>query len=109
MHPSGPKHNYDYRISALSRAMKAGIDDVGMGFLCGLYDYKFEVLALLYHARQLEKEYGVGPHTVSVPRIEPAAGAPISINPPHAVGDEDFMKLVAILRLAIPYTRIILS
>ncbi|MEK6560776.1 MAG: [FeFe] hydrogenase H-cluster radical SAM maturase HydG, partial [Nitrospirota bacterium] len=109
VHPSGPKSNYDYRLSALSRAMEAGIDDVGMGVLFGLYDYKFEVLALLYHARQLEKEYGVGPHTVSVPRIEPATGAPISINPPHAVSDEDFMKLVAILRLAIPYTGIILS
>ena len=109
VHPSGPKSNYDYRLSALSRAMEAVIDDVGMGVLFGLYDYKFEVLALLYHARQLEKEYGVGPHTVSVPRIEPAAGAPISINPPHAVSDEDFMKLVAILRLAIPYTGIILS
>ncbi|MBI5180981.1 MAG: [FeFe] hydrogenase H-cluster radical SAM maturase HydG, partial [Nitrospirae bacterium] len=109
MHPTGPKGNYNYRLSALSRAMEAGIDDVGMGVLFGLYDYKFEVLALLCHARQLEKEYGVGPHTVSVPRIEPAAGAPISINPPHAVSDEDFMKLVAILRLAIPYTGIILS
>ncbi len=109
MHPTGPKSRYDYRLSALSRAMEAGIDDVGMGVLFGLYDYKFEVLALLNHARQLEKECGVGPHTVSVPRIEPAAGAPISINPPHAVSDEDFMKLVAILRLAIPYTGIILS
>ncbi len=109
MHPSGPKHNYDYRISALSRAMDAGIDDVGMGVLFGLYDYRFEVLALLYHARQLEKEYGVGPHTVSVPRIEPASGAPLSVHPPHAVSDEDFMKIIAILRLAIPYTGIILS
>ena len=109
MHPSGPKHNYDYRISALSRAMDAGIDDVGMGVLFGLYDYRFEVLAMLYHARQLEREYGVGPHTVSVPRIEPASGASFSVNPPHAVSDEDFMKIVAILRLAIPYTGIILS
>src|SRR4030067_2309 len=82
MHPSGPKHNYDYRISALGRAMEAGIDDVGMGVLFGLYDCGFEVLALLYHARQLEREYGVGPHTVSVPRIEPASGAPLSVNPP---------------------------
>src|SRR3989304_4827154 len=109
MHPSGPKHNYDYRISALSRAMEAGIDDVGMGVLFGLYDYRFEVLALLYHARQLEKEGGGGAHTVSVPRIEPASGAPLSVNPPYAVSDEDFMKIVAILRLAIPYPGIILS
>ncbi|MCC7201594.1 MAG: [FeFe] hydrogenase H-cluster radical SAM maturase HydG [Nitrospirae bacterium] len=109
MHPSGPKHNYDYRISALGRAMEAGIDDVGMGVLFGLYDYRFEVLALLRHARELERQYGVGPHTVSVPRIEPASGAPLSVNPPHAVSDEDFMKIIAILRLAIPYTGIILS
>ncbi|MBI5756521.1 MAG: [FeFe] hydrogenase H-cluster radical SAM maturase HydG [Nitrospirae bacterium] len=109
VHPSGPKSNYDYRLSALSRAMEAGIDDVGMGVLFGLYDYKFEVLAILYHALHLEQEFGVGPHTISVPRIEPASGAPLSVNPPCAVSDEDFMKLVAILRLAIPYTGIILS
>ncbi|MBI5038499.1 MAG: [FeFe] hydrogenase H-cluster radical SAM maturase HydG [Nitrospirae bacterium] len=109
VHPSGPKRDYHNRLTALDRAMEAGIDDVGMGVLFGLYDYRFEVLALLYHAQYLERKFGVGPHTVSVPRIEPAAYAPISANPPHAVTDADFMKLIAVLRLAIPYTGIILS
>ncbi len=109
VHPAGPKSNYAYRLTALGRAMEAGIDDVGMGVLFGLYDYRFEVLALLYHALYLEREFGVGPHTLSVPRIEPATNAPFSLNPPHALSDHDFMKLIAILRLAIPYTGIILS
>jgi len=109
VHPSGPKRDYHNRLTALDRAMEAGIDDVGMGVLFGLYDYRFEVLAMLYHAQYLERKFGVGPHTVSVPRIEPAAHAPISVNPPHAVTDVDFMKLIAVLRLAIPYTGIILS
>ena len=109
VHPAGPKSNYANRLTALDRAMEAGIDDVGMGVLFGLYDYRFEALALLYHAMYLERKFGVGPHTISVPRIEPATNAPLSINPPHALSDEDFMKLVAILRLAIPYTGIILS
>ncbi len=109
VHPSGPKRDYHNRLIALDRAMEAGIDDVGMGVLFGLYDYRFEVLALLYHAQYLERKFGVGPHTVSVPRIEPAAHSPISVNPPHVVRDADFMKLIAILRLAIPYTGIILS
>ena len=109
VHPSGPKGDYHNRLTALDRAMEAGIDDVGMGVLFGLYDYRFEVLAMLYHAQYLERKFGVGPHTVSVPRIEPAAHAPISVNPPHAVTDVNFMKLIAVLRLAIPYTGIILS
>ncbi|MDD5433798.1 MAG: [FeFe] hydrogenase H-cluster radical SAM maturase HydG [Nitrospira sp.] len=109
VHPSGPKKDYAYRLTALDRAMEAGIDDVGMGVLFGLYDYKFEVLALLYHAMYLEEKFGVGPHTVSVPRIEPASNAPLTVNPPYVVPDYDFMKLIAILRLAIPYTGIILS
>jgi len=109
VHQKGPKSNYHYRLTAMDRAMEAGIDDVGIGVLFGLYDYKFEVLALLYHARYLERRFGIGPHTVSIPRIEPAGNAPFSIDPPYAVSDEDFMKLVAILRLAIPYTGIILS
>jgi 2-iminoacetate synthase len=109
VHTKGPKSNYIYRLIALDRAMEAGIDDVGMGVLFGLYDYMFETLALLYHAMYLENKFGVGPHTISVPRIEPASNAPFSINPPYAVSDDDFMKLVAVLRLAIPYTGIILS
>jgi len=93
----------------MHRAMEAGINDVGIGVLFGLHDYKFEVLALLYHALELEKKFGVGPHTISIPRIEPAFNTPLADNPPAKVSDEDFKKLVALLRLAVPYTGIILS
>jgi 2-iminoacetate synthase len=89
--------------------MEAGINDVGIGPLLGLYDWRFEILAVLEHARSLEREYGCGPHTISVPRIEPAAGSAFSLNPAHAVGDADFLKIVAILRLAVPYTGLIMS
>ena len=75
----------------------------------GLYDWKFEVLALLQHIRHLEQTFGVGPHTISVPRMEPAAGSDVAARPPHAVSDADFEKIVAILRLAVPYTGIIMS
>ncbi|MCU0641046.1 MAG: [FeFe] hydrogenase H-cluster radical SAM maturase HydG [Candidatus Margulisbacteria bacterium] len=109
MHIRGPKADYRYRLYGMHRAMEAGIDDVGIGVLFGLYDFKFEALALLYHALELEKEFGAGPHTISVPRIEPAVGAPLSLNPPFQVTDEDFKKVVAVLRLAVPYTGIILS
>ena len=74
MHPSGPKRDYDWHTCAFDRAMEAGIDDVGAGVLFGLYDYKFEVLALLLHALHLEEVFGVGPHTISVPRMRPARG-----------------------------------
>lgn len=109
MHPHGPKADYKGRLYAMHRAEEAGIDDVGIGALFGLYDYKFEVLALLYHSLELEKEFGVGPHTISVPRIEPALNTSITNKPPAAVSDDDFKKLVAILRLAVPYTGMILS
>ncbi|MFA5113347.1 MAG: [FeFe] hydrogenase H-cluster radical SAM maturase HydG [Candidatus Margulisiibacteriota bacterium] len=109
MHVKGPKSDYRYRLYGMHRAMEAGIDDVGIGVLFGLYDFKFETLALLYHALELEKKFGAGPHTISVPRIEPAVGAPLSLNPPFQVADDDFKKVVAILRLAVPYTGIILS
>ncbi len=109
MHPSGPKRDYDWRVSAFDRAMQARIDDVGMGFLLGLYDWRFEVLALLQHVRHLEAKFGVGPHTISVPRLEPAVGSEISIDPRYPVNDSDFLKLVAILRMAVPYTGIIMS
>ncbi|ACL70679.1 [FeFe] hydrogenase H-cluster radical SAM maturase HydG [Halothermothrix orenii] len=108
MHPSGPKADYDWRLSVMDRAQQAGIDDIGIGALFGLYDYKFEVIALLLHSEYLDKTYGVGPHTISVPRLNPALGAPVQ-EPPYPVSDEDFRKLVAILRLAVPYTGIILS
>jgi 2-iminoacetate synthase len=109
MHPRGPKANYEDRLYAMHRAQEAGIDDIGIGVLFGLYDFKFEVLALLYHSQELDKEFGVGPHTISVPRIEPALNTPVANNPPAPVSDDDFKKLVAILRLAVPYTGMILS
>ena len=109
MHPAGPKKDYAYRLTAMHRAQEGGINDVGMGALFGLYDYKFEVLGLLFHALQLEKDCGVGPHTISIPRLEPAFNAPASIKPPHPVSDHDFKKLVAIIRLAVPYTGMILT
>lgn len=109
MHPSGPKSDYEYRLSAMDRAQEAGIDDVGIGALFGLYDFRFEVLALLAHANHLEEKYGTGPHTISVPRLEPAEGAPVASNPPFPVSDEDFKKTVAVLRMAVPYTGMILT
>ncbi|MBU0630621.1 MAG: [FeFe] hydrogenase H-cluster radical SAM maturase HydG [Candidatus Margulisbacteria bacterium] len=109
MHPSGKKADYDWRLSAFDRAQQAGIDDLGAGVLFGLYDYKFEVLALLFHSMHLEKEYRSGPHTISVPRLEPALNAPAANQPPHPVSDYEFKKLVAIIRLAVPYTGMILS
>ncbi|WP_037571259.1 [FeFe] hydrogenase H-cluster radical SAM maturase HydG [Spirochaeta cellobiosiphila] len=108
-HISGPKKDYQYRLDVMDRAMEAGIDDVGIGALFGLADYKAEVLSLLAHAEHLEKTFGCGPHTVSVPRIEPAPGTPFSEAVPFPVSDDDFRKIVAILRVALPYTGIILS
>ena len=109
MHPSGPKKDYANRLTAMHRAQEGGINDVGIGALFGLYDYKFEVLGLLFHALQLEQDCGVGPHTISIPRLEPAFNAPAAIKPPHPVSDHDFKKLVAIIRMAVPYTGMILS
>ncbi len=105
MHPSGPKADYAWRVTAMDRAQEAGIDDVGIGALFGLYDYKFEVLGLLFHALHLEEKFGVGPHTISIPRLEPALNAPAAIKPPHPVTDYEFKKLVAIIRLAVPVYR----
>lgn len=109
MHPRGPKSDYRWRLMAMHRAQEGGIDDVGIGALFGLHDYKFEVLGLLCHALQIEKDCGVGPHTISIPRLEPAMNAPAAIMPPHQVSDDDFKKLVAIIRLAVPYTGMILT
>jgi 2-iminoacetate synthase len=109
MHVAGKKKDYDYRITAPDRAMQAGVDDVGIGVLFGLFDWRFEILALLQHIRHLEDVYGVGPHTLSVPRMEPAVGSDYASHPPFAVSDVDFRKIVAILRLAVPYTGIIMS
>ena len=110
MHPGGPKADFDWRLTTMDRALAAGLDDVGIGVLFGLYDWRFEVLALLEHARHLDTAYGVGPHTISVPRLMEAVGADTSVT--HAatrVSDHDFQRLVAILRLAVPYTGLIMS
>jgi 2-iminoacetate synthase len=109
VHVAGKKRDFDWRLNAISRAMEAGIDDVGIGVLFGLYDWRFETLALMQHVAQLEQQFGVGCHTISVPRIEPAVGAEVSEHPPKPVSDVDFRKLVAILRLTVPYTGIIMS
>ncbi|MBN2789440.1 MAG: [FeFe] hydrogenase H-cluster radical SAM maturase HydG [Candidatus Delongbacteria bacterium] len=109
MHRSGPKANYEYHLTAMDRAMEAGIDDVGIGILFGLADYKYEIMALLQHIKHLEDKFGVGPHTISVPRLEPATGSDIASNPPFPVTDSDFRKIIAILRITVPYTGIILS
>ena len=109
VHLSGPKRDYQRRLTAMDRAMEAGIGDVGIGALLGLYDWRYELLGLLRHARHLEQAFGVGPHTISVPRIEPAIGSALADRPPYAVSDEDFLKIVAILRIAVPYTGIIMS
>ncbi|MCX7653476.1 MAG: [FeFe] hydrogenase H-cluster radical SAM maturase HydG [Fervidobacterium sp.] len=109
LHPRGPKSNYAWRLYGLDRAMLAGIDDVGIGALFGLYNWKYEVMGLIYHTIHLEERFGVGPHTISFPRIEPALGSELSYNPPAKVSDDDFKKLVAIIRLAVPYTGMILT
>ncbi len=109
MHPSGPKANYEWRLDTMDRAIQGGIDDYGIGALYGLTDYRFETLATLMHADYLDKKYGVGPHTISIPRIEYAEGSDVSKNPPHAITDKQFKKIVAVLRLSVPYTGIILS
>ena len=109
VHLGGVKRDFDWRLTAMDRAMEAGIDDVGIGTLFGLYDWKFEMLAMQQHIRHLEERFDVGPHTISVPRLEPAVGSETASRPPHAVSDQDFKKIVAILRLAVPYTGIIMS
>ena len=110
VHAAGPKSNYLWRLHGLDRAMKAGIDDLGIGALLGLHDWRFETMALLYHTIHLEETFNVGPHTISFPRLEPAVGTDIDkITEKHAVSDFDFKRLVAILRLAVPYTGLILT
>lgn len=109
MHPSGPKSNYKNRLEVWDRAIEGGIKDFGMGALFGLYDYRFEVLGLIEHSKYLLNKYGVGPHTISVPRIEPAEGSAVAKNPPYLVLDEQFKKVISVLRLAVPYTGMILT
>lgn len=108
MHPTGPKHDYEYHLTAFNRAMEGGIDDVGAGVLFGLYDAKFEVLALMLHNEYLEKTHGVGFHTISVPRLKKAKGMDLN-EFSHIPDDKTFKRMVAIIRLAVPFTGIILS
>ena len=108
LHPTGPKSDWAYHTEAMDRAMLGGIDDVGVGALFGLSNYRYDVVGILMHAEHLEARFGVGPHTISVPRIRPAD----DINPedfPNAVTDEVFRRIVAVLRLAVPYTGMIVS
>ncbi len=109
VHLKGRKRDYDWRTTAFDRAMEAGIDDIGMGVLFGLYDWRFEIMAMMQHIRHLEETFGVGPHTISFPRIEPAVGSDIASHPPYALGDTNFLKMIAIMRLAVPYTGMIMS
>lgn len=106
-HPSGRKSNYDYRLTALDRAQEAGLDDVGIGALFGLYDWRFEVLGLIRHTNHLEACYNVGPHTISFPRIKDASD--VKLDEAYRLEDPDFARMVAILRLAVPYTGMILT
>ncbi len=109
MHPSGPKSDFLWRLYGLDRAMEGGIDDLGIGALMGLYDWRFEVMGLLYHTIHLEDRFNIGPHTISFPRIELANNTDFTKAPPNAVSDAAFKKLVAIIRLAVPYTGMILT
>ena len=108
MHPGDTrKGDYLWRLDGLNRAMEAGLDDIGIGALFGLADWRFEVLGLVSHSLYLQERYGVGPHTISFPRLRPADG--VNLGEDYLVGDYDFKRLVAILRLAVPYTGLILT
>jgi 2-iminoacetate synthase len=106
-HPSGKKRDYEYRLTALDRAQEAGLDDVGIGALFGLYQWKFEVMGLIRHTNHLEACYNVGPHTISFPRVKDAST--VNLNEAYTVNDYDFARMIAILRLAVPYTGMILT
>ncbi len=108
LHPSGPKSNYDYHTTAHDRAMQGGIDDVGIGVLYGLYEYKYEVIGTMLHIKHLEDVFGVGPHTISIPRVRFAESVDLSTFP-HIVTDEQFKTIIAVLRVAVPYTGMIIS
>lgn len=104
---NGPKADYERQLFAHNRAFEARIDDVGLGVLFGLYDWKFEVLALVSHAQYLDKEFGVGPHTFSVPRFQPADT--VNLDLPYAISEDELLKIIAVLRMAVPYTGMIIS
>ena len=108
LHPTGPKHDYNWHTEAMDRAMEAGIDDVGLGVLFGLDGYAYEFAGLIMHAEHLEAAFGVGPHTISVPRVKPADG----IDPDdfdNSLSDEMFEKIIALIRITVPYTGMIIS
>ena len=110
LHPKGTlKSDYRWRLYSMHRALEAGIDDVGIGVLFGLYDWRFEVMALLQHAIHLEAKMGIGPHTVSFPRMEPAFGSAFASDSPYKVSNEDFLRIITLIRLAIPYTGMIVT
>lgn len=110
VHPKGTlKSDYEWRLYCMHRAFEAGIDDVGIGVLFGLSDWRFEVLGLLLHSRELETKFGAGPHTISFPRLEPAANTPFTQESRYKVSDEDFKKLITIIRLAVPHTGMIIT
>jgi len=110
VHPQNTvKSNYLWRLYCMHRAIEAGIDDVGIGVLFGLYNWKFEVMGLVYHARELEKRFGIGPHTVSFPRLEPAFNTPFVQQTRYKVSDTDFKKLIAVIRVSLPYTGMIIT
>jgi len=108
MHPSGTKADYAWRLAVMDRAFEAGFEDVGMGVLLGLYDWRWEVGALIAHCRRLISKYGFGPHTLSVPRLQPAQGSNID-NKRYRVSDDDLKKIVAVYRLALPYVGVVVS
>ncbi|MFH1395121.1 MAG: [FeFe] hydrogenase H-cluster radical SAM maturase HydG [Candidatus Omnitrophota bacterium] len=110
VHPQGTlKSDYAWRLYCMHRAFEAGVDDVGIGALFGLYNWKFEILGLICHSLELEKKFGIGPHTISFPRLEPAANTPFAGGGKYKVDDEDFKKIVTLIRLAVPYTGMILT
>lgn len=108
MHPSGKKRDYDYRLSVMDRAIEAGFEDVGIGALLGLYDYRFDALSAIVHSQHLYKKFGSHSHTISVPRLRPADGSPVG-RAPFPVSDMEFKKVVAVYRLTIPCAGVVVS
>ncbi|MBI4698229.1 MAG: [FeFe] hydrogenase H-cluster radical SAM maturase HydG, partial [Nitrospirae bacterium] len=108
MHPSGPKSDYEWRLGVMDRAIEAGFEDIGMGVLLGLYGWRWDVAALMAHCHRLISKYGFGPHTLSVPRLQPAEGTLVDMGK-HRVSDSDFKKIVALYRLSLPYVGVVVT
>ena len=110
LHPAwSVKGNYDWRTTCFHRCMEAGVDDVGLGALFGLYDWQYEVMALVLHAHDLERWFGIGPHTISFPRLEPASGTRVPEESPYLIDDDTFRRILVVTRLAVPYTGMIVT